>query len=180
MALDLSELEEVVAPDDSQLKTISTLAEQQLAAELNVEQCTAELTTAKNALNHIRENLLPDAMQAVGMKEFVLESGAKVTIKDEVYASITEANRPSALQWLRAHNHGAIIKNNVTVPYTAADKDFERELKVFLEERDIQYDKKMSVHSRTLQSWVKEQIRQDNEVPESISYYEQRISKVVK
>ena len=35
--LDLSGLEEVVGPTDEQLRTIASLAEQQLAAELRVE-----------------------------------------------------------------------------------------------------------------------------------------------
>jgi len=62
--LDTSELDEVVAPTDEQLTTISKLAEKQLAAELLVEQRAAELTKAKEELNKINENLLPDAMQA--------------------------------------------------------------------------------------------------------------------
>ena len=179
--LDLTELEEAIeTPSDEQLKTISKLAERQLAAEKQVEILDAELTAAKQNLQVIRENLLPDAMRGCNLEMFKTSSGAMIEIKENIYASITEANRPKALSWLRNHNHGAIIKQVLSVPFTGADKDTEKELKNILKEKDIEYETKMGVHARTLTAWVKEQLRQDNEVPDSISYYEQRISKVVK
>jgi len=95
-------------------------------------------------------------------------------------ANISEVNRPSAFAWLRKHNHGAIIKNNVTVPFRGDQNDLEIQLVDFLKELEVEFDKKMSVHTGTLQAWVKEQLEQDNEVPDSIGWYKQRISKVVK
>lgn len=175
--LDVSALDGNEGPSDEQLREIAALATRQVASELHVEQLEAELAKAKENLRDISWNLLPDAMQACGIAEFKLESGARVTIKDEVYSSISEKNRPVALGWLREHNHGAIIKNNITVPL---EPDQDSELVQFLQEHDLAFDQKQNVHNRTLQAWVKEQLRQGNEVPESISYFEQRISKVVK
>lgn len=178
--LDLSVLDDLDdGPSDEQLNTITQLAKAQVAAELNIEQLEEQLRKAKLNLQRIMWNLLPDAMQAAGVKEFTLQDGKKIIIKDEVYASISEANRPAALAWLRDHNHGSIIKNAFQVMVRGGEP-LEKDVVKFLEEHEVEYDQKQSVHNRTLQSWVKQQLADGHEVPESISYHEQRVSKVVK
>ena len=177
--LDMSKLDEIVAPSDDQLKQVETLAKRQLAAERNVEQCAAELAEAKRALTQINENLLPEAMRACGLREFTLESGEKVMIKEAIRASISEANRPAAIQWLREHNHGAIIRTKIEASFMPGDPAVD-EVSNYLDAHSIEHATRNNVHPGTLSAWAREQLENGLEIPESISYYEQRISKVVK
>lgn len=177
--LDISELEEIAGPTNEQLTSIASLANRQMAAESQVALLEEQLRAAKDNLQNISWNLLPDAMRACGLAEFKMDTGESIKIKEEVRASISEINRPVALKWLRDHKHGAIIKNNITVPLSPAE-GVEQEVIQFLDQHNLQYDQKQAVNVRTLASWVKEQLAQGNEVPPSISYFEQRISKVVK
>lgn len=176
--LDLSELEEATAPTDQELNKIAELARSQKAAELRVEQLTAELSQAKEGLRKISQDLLPDAMKAVGMKEFTLESGETITIKDEVYANIANKNFVEAANWLRANNHGAILKNQFNMTFGAGEDHEAAQLVTFLDANGYDFNRRLNVHPGTLKRWVKDQLAEGKPIPEAITYYEFRESKI--
>lgn len=176
--LDTSGIDEIVAPSDEALATIGKLANQQLAAIRRVEQLNEELRAAKADLTKISQDLLPDAMKAVGLQEFTLDSGEKITIKEDVYASIPNGKLADAVRWFREHNHGAIIKNQFKVDFGAGDDEQAGVVATFLDSNGLDYDQKLSVHPGTLKRWVKDQLAEGNEVPETITYYEFRESKI--
>lgn len=176
--LDLSEVEETVGPTDEQLKQVTSLAKQQVASELRIEQLTAELRAAKEDWEKIARELLPDAMAACHLKSFTLESGQVITIKDDVHASIPIAALAQAAQWLRAHNHGAIVKNEFKVPFGAGEDEQARTLEKFLDANGVEFNSRVFVHPQTLKRWVKDQLAEGNEVPKSITYFEFRESSV--
>jgi hypothetical protein len=176
--LDLSELEEIVGPTDDQLKEITALARRQLASERTVASAQDSLDEAKRNLRRINENLLPDAMAEIGMDQFKLTDGTAIDIKETIRASISEANRLAAHQWLREHNHGAIIRRSVTITFDPGEDDVFEKVTEFLDANDIEYDGRNAINHNTLTAWVRNQLREGNTVPEEISHYEQRISKV--
>jgi len=176
--LDLTELDEVVTPTDDQLRTIQTLAKRQITAERTVSELEASLREAKQNLTNINENLLPDAMLAIGFETFRLVDGTEIDVKESVFASISVKNQPEAFRWLRDHNHGAIIRNAVTSTFGPGEEDKAEVMKTLLDVNDVMFESKSSVHPGTLRAWVNEQLANSNEVPESISYYQKRVSKV--
>jgi hypothetical protein len=178
MAIDKSGLEDVVGPTDEQIRTIARLAERQLAAERQIEQLEAELAAANENHKQISWNLLPDAMRACNCEQFKLQDGTNIDVKEQTYASITEANRPIAHAWLRNNNHGAIIKNNIVIGFSPGQDESAAQVADYLEAEGIVFDTKQGVNVRTLAAWVKGQLLEDNEIPDSITYYQQRISKV--
>jgi hypothetical protein len=176
--LDLTELEEVVTPSDDQIKTISVLAQRQVTAERTVADLEASLREAKHNLTNINENLLPDAMLAMGVEKFTLSDGTEIDVKESVFASISEKNRPAAHRWLKEHNHGAIIRNAITTTFGPGEEGQAAIVKTLLETNEVAYESKSSIHPGTLRAWVNEQLANSNDLPESISYYQKRVSKV--
>jgi len=176
--LDLSELDGIVGPTDEQLKNITELAKRQLAAERTVAAASGSLDEAKRNLRRINENLLPEAMTEIGMEQFKLSEGIEIKINEALRASISEANRPAAYDWLREHGHDAIIKKTVTITFDPGQEQNYDSVVKFLEDNDIEFDGRSSIHARTLTAWVGNQLREGNPVPDEISHYEQRISKV--
>lgn len=176
--LDLTGLDEVSTPSDEQLKTIAQLAKRQVAAERTVADLEASLREAKQNLTNINENLLPDAMLAIGFETFRLTDGTEIDVKESVFANISEKNRPEAHRWLKDHNHGAIIRNAITSTFGPGEEYRADIIKNLLQENEIEYEAKTSIHAGTLRAWVNEQLANSNEIPESISYYQKRVSKV--
>jgi len=178
--LDLTALEEVRTPSDEQMKTVEALANRQLAAESTVADLENSLRLAKQNLQTINENLLPDAMLAIGFETFRLTDGTEIDVKESVFANISEKNRAEAHRWLKDHNHGAIIRNAITTTFGPGEDGKAEILKSLLDTNEIAFEAKTSIHPGTLRAWVNEQLANSNVVPESISYYEKRVSKVKK
>lgn len=177
--LDLSDLDEMVAPSDEQLQVVSSLADQQLALERNLEQLEEEVRRVKNLYVKVSQVDLPDAMAAINMSQFKLNNGASIDIKKGVDASIKVADKPTAFIWLREHGHGAIIKNEFKIPFGAGeDADAER-LDALLKEQNFEFNSSISIHARTLQAWARAQLEEGNEIPEAIKVYEYSVAKVI-
>ena len=104
-------LEDTEAPQatDDELKTISKLACDQRDWETRIKQLESDLDTAKESLRQIQEFLLPEAMLSVGMTEFKLLDGSKITIKDDVYCSIRKDFTQEAVSWLDENGLGGIV-----------------------------------------------------------------------
>lgn len=177
--LDLSELETITAPTDEQLGTVSQLADQQLALELELEQLNAELTTKKNLYVKVSQVDLPDAMAAINMSQFRLANGASIDIKKGVDATIKVADKPIAYSWLRDNGHGAIIKNEFKIPFGAGEDAKAKTLETLLEVNEFEFNSSIGIHSRTLQAWARTQLEEGNPIPETIKVFEYSVAKVI-
>jgi hypothetical protein len=175
--LDISELENL-APTDEQLTTVSRIADQQLALELDIEQLTSELRTKKNLHVKVSQEDLPDAMLAMGMSSFTLRNGAAIDIKKGVDASIRVDDKPQAYEWLRENGHGAIIKNEFKVPFGAGQDEQAEQLDKFLHQINADFNAAISIHTQTLRAWARTQLEEGNPIPETIKVYEYSVAKV--
>lgn len=177
--LDMSAVDDTLAPTDEQLTTVGRLADQQLALEVDIEQLEAELRAKKNLYVKVSQEDLPDAMSAMGLSAFRLKNGASIDIKKGVDASIRTADKPLAYNWLRDHGHGAIIKNEFKVPFGAGEDAQAKVLDDFLRQQDLEFNSAVSIHTMTLRAWAKAQLEEGNEIPETIKVYEYSVAKVI-
>ncbi len=79
------------------LANLAGLADQQVAAEKNIERLTQELSDAKKELKNIKEKHIPDAL---GTKTGTIEldDGRKVVIKETLRAGLTEKTRDEGIK----------------------------------------------------------------------------------
>lgn len=78
----------------------------------------AELKSVNGALKELEEVLLPDTMRALGIVQgnrgsFTTESGKRISLRTDVYASTNKAREQEFFEWLRDHNAGDLIKETV-------------------------------------------------------------------
>ena len=83
-------------PSDDELQTISDLANEQLRLEAIVQEKSQELDDLKSQLSFISEVTLPNAIEAVGIQSVTLLDKTKVSIKEKIFAGITEPNKVAA------------------------------------------------------------------------------------
>jgi hypothetical protein len=150
---------------EKEVSKISTLVRQQMQAQQRVEDLEADLDAAKKILRSIQEDLLPAAMAEFGLKELKMEDGSKVTIKQDVQASISKQHQSEALQWLRDHGWGDLIKNVVSVPFSRGEDGKADELIKNLESQGIIPDQKVWVEPMTLKAFVKQRINAGDNFP---------------
>lgn len=166
---ELAELSELIALWDANEAHLASLAE---AVK------SAEATKTK-----IETELIPALMTEAGnIEEFALADGRKVTVREELYASISKANEEAAFAWLEAQGHGAVIKDALTVALgrgpTAAERA--QALVAFIEGLGVdEWTRKRGVHPQTLQALLREQLAEGVEVPKAtFGVFQQRRAEI--
>lgn len=163
-------------PTDAQLNSVVGWGLKYLRFVGHVADLERDLTFAKSELAKIAEVYLPEAMHAVGMSEFKLEDGSRITVAQEYYANIPEPStkkpelmerRNAAFQWLRDNKHGPLIKTEITVQAGRGEQDRADNVIRALQQMGVPYTSTDAVHWATLRALVKEQYEKGTPLPEA-------------
>lgn len=140
------------------LAEVSALGHALLSAEKSVTEAERKLKEAKEVARALREESLPSAMQELGLSAFSLDSGEKVSIKQDVFVSISQEKREEALAWLEAHGFGGLIKSDVELHFGKAELKKMESAVELLESGGFDPEVSRSVHPMTLKAFVREQL----------------------
>lgn len=156
-----------VATTTAEAKEIGIIVARALALKNEIDAMQAQLTERTREYTQLVERDLPEAMDAANCGEFKdATSGKKITVKDDVHASISKDNAPAAHDWLRTHEHGDIIKNEIVIPLTKGMDNVAnaiiREVKA---NWDVEIERKESVHASTLKAFCREQLAKGVDLP---------------
>lgn len=124
--------------------------------------------SARNILNKVSEEVrklefevIPELMHELGVTRIELE-GIDVAIKQYYRASIPEAKRQAAMQWLRDNDWGDLIKREIRTKFGRGQDKLASKLIKFLGQNGWAYDDHEQVNHMTLTAWVKEQTQKGN------------------
>lgn len=173
MTIDFTaELDAVPEVTNEQMEMISRLAARQVEIENYILKCESNIDIAKQNLKKIQEVELPAAMAEIGMQEFKLADGTKVSVKNEVYCSIPKADTEEGLQkrvlafsWLRDHELDGVIKNTVSLQFGKGEDENAVEAVIALRAQGYEPQQDMNVHPQTLKALIKEQLGKGVDVP---------------
>jgi hypothetical protein len=85
---------------------------------------------------------------------------------EDIYsASITEARRAEAFQWLRDHGFDDIIKNTVSVRFGRGEDELCNRLLGMLGQQGFPVEQSEKVEPSTLKAWVKERVTRGEQFP---------------
>lgn len=154
-------------PSNNEVTEIAALVQLQLARTKAVEEIEEQLKAATEALRQVQEVDLPSAMYQAGVSEIRLPTGERISLKEDVYCSIPKDHRyHEALDWLREHGYGDVIKNEVKVAF---GKGEEQEAQTLIQELNTHgwrnYTNNVSVHPSTLKALIKECLAQGKDIP---------------
>ena len=116
----MSKLSEIIKNESIQtnptdLSNITKKAEQIIHQQKVVENLEEDLKKAKKDLLFMTDQELPDMMMEINLKDFKLDTGFKIEIKNLYGASIRKDREQEAFSWLRNNGYGDIVKNIVSV-----------------------------------------------------------------
>jgi hypothetical protein len=151
---------------DTELKVISNLAERQLFLQNRLAELNSQVKQTEEELRRIQESELPDSMFTVGIAEFKLANGMKITIKDDVFASIRKDYIVDAVDWLNDNGLGDIVKDKVEISFGRGDAWKAQDIIELCKKNGYDASETLSVHPQTLKAAVKEQMAKGIEFPE--------------
>ncbi len=168
-----------VLPSDADIAEIQTLAERYFQVETAVEIAIEQLKLSQGILYHLKTVELPDAMDSVGVSEFVLTNGASISIVQFTDARISVANREAAYAWLRENGHEGLVKHTVTLVIPKGGDNYAAALVADAKAQGYTVTDKETVHVSTLKAWAQECLSEGVELPtDLIETHSGRIVKI--
>ena len=166
-------------PTTEEMANLAALIDVWQRNKLAIEQHEASLKELNGAVAKLETDLIPSLMaSAGGIEKFTLADGTAITLKDELFASVTAANQQAAFAWLEEHGHGDVIKDELKLNLGRGELAQQRAVALIVaaEQNGVDdYIRKRAVHPGTLQALLKEQLAEGVEVPKEIfGVYQQR------
>lgn len=143
------------------LSLLADLVDQLTTAEDQQADLEDKLKKAKEAVRWLSEVQIPTLLNARGLSEVRMADGRKVIVEEDLAASVSEANRKEAFDWLRSKNLGDIIKAQVISSFGQGEEAKAAALVEELQAKSVPVEYKEAIHSSTLKAFCKEQIKLD-------------------
>ena len=158
---------------DAMKKTenIQSLADQvEKLEELQGRLQTQEqiMKDTKKQIERLSGEVIPTMMSEMGLAELKLQDGSHLKVSTSYRATITEANKEAAFNWLRNNGLGDIIKNEISVSFGRNEDNKAATYAELAKGQGFQPTQKMKVEPMTLKALVRERIEAGKEMPTEI------------
>ena len=150
---------------------IQSLADQVERLELcddRIADIENDLKMMKKKRDHISGEVIPTMMSEMGLAELKLHDGSHLKVSTSYRATITEANKEAAFNWLRNNGLGDIIKNEISVSFGRNEDNKAADYAELAKGQGFQPTQKMKVEPMTLKALVRERIEAGKEMPTEI------------
>ena len=155
----------------SRTENIQSLADQvQMLEGLNtrIEASENNLKDLKKEYLRISGEVIHTMMSEMGLAELKLSDGSHLKVSTTYRATITEANKETAFNWLRDNGLGDIIKNEILVSFGRNEDNKAADYAELAKGQGFQPTQKMKVEPMTLKALVRERIEAGKEMPTEI------------
>ena len=151
--------------DDTKLDKVSRLCNEANGLQEDVDRLEDELKNFKKALHVVTDELLPHALEDLGLEKVVMKDGSEITIKDVYAASIPKDRKPEAFAWLREHGDGDLIKNNITCTFGKGEDQDAEAFMVLCGDQGFVPQQVEKVEPMTLKAWLREKVEAGDAIP---------------
>ena len=158
---------------DAMKKTenIQSLADQVSMLEglqKRIDTSESNIKDLKKEYQRISSEVIPTMMSEMGLAELKLQDGSHLKVSTTYRATITEANKETAFNWLRDNGLGDIIKNEILVSFGRNEDNKAANYAELAKGQGFQPTQKMKVEPMTLKALVRERIEAGQEMPTEI------------
>ena len=152
-------------------ENIQSLADQVQRLEgllRRIELSENNLKDLKKEHQRISGEVIPTMMSEMGLSELKLQDGSHLKVSTSYRATITEAIKEEAFNWLRNNGLGDIIKNEISVSFGRNEDNNAASYAELAKGQGFQPTQKMKVEPMTLKALVRERIEAGKEMPTEI------------
>ena len=151
--------------DSDKLDGVARLAQEAAILEKEIAEFELLAKEKKQALHKITDEQLPEALEEMGLQKFTLTDGAEISVKPIYSASIPKDRKDEAFQWLRDHEFGDLVKNNVTVTFGRGEDTIAKDFVDLCGSQGFTPSQLEKVEPMTLKAWLRERVEAGDPVP---------------
>jgi hypothetical protein len=159
-------VESVTQADTAKSLSDKVIALKNLEDEIaNAEKSVSKLKEQAKTLSQFE---IPMMMEEMHITKLKLKDGESVEIKKIYGASIPQEHQEAAFTWLRDHDLGDIIKNDITVTFGRGEDNKAAEYATLAQGQGYEPVQKIGVHPQTLKAVVRERLESGREMPSDL------------
>ena len=132
-------------------------------AQLQVQEDA--IKQKKKDIEHLSGEVIPTMLSEMGLSFLKLQDGSSVEVKTNYSATITQANKEAAFNWLRENGLGDIIKNEISVSFGRNEDNKAADYAELAKSQGLDPMQKLKVEPMTLKALVRERIEAGKEKP---------------
>ena len=168
MTIDFEKDQEQVIDKTENINKLADKIQEMQAIQSAIESDEQQLKQKKKHLGNLSEEIIPTMLSEMGLSFLKLADGSSVEVKTNYSASITQANKEKAFNWLRQNGLGDIIKNEIVVSFGRSEDDKAAAYAELAKGQGHQPTQKLKVEPMTLKALVRERIEAGKEMPTEI------------
>ena len=168
MAIDFEKDQQDAMKKTGNIQSLADQVERLEECDKSIEDMEAKLKNLKKSRDVISGDIIPTMMSEMGLAELKLHDGSHLKVSTSYRATITEANKEAAFNWLRNNGLGDIIKNEISVSFGRNEDNKAADYAELAKGQGFQPTQKMKVEPMTLKALVRERIEAGKDMPTEI------------
>jgi len=135
------------------------------AQQEQLQQQEDAVKQKKKDIEHLSGEVIPTMLSEMGLSFLKLQDGSSVEVKTNYSATITQANKEKAFNWLRENGLGDIIKNEISVSFGRNEDNKAADYADLAKGQGFEPQQKLKVEPMTLKALVRERMEAGKEMP---------------
>ena len=168
MTIDFEKDQEQVIDKTTNINKLADKIQEMQAIQSAIESDEQQLKQKKKHLENLSGEVIPTMLSEMGLSFLKLADGSSVEVKTNYSATITQANKEKAFNWLRENGLGDIIKNEISVSFGRNEDNKAADYAELAKGQGFQPTQKLKVEPMTLKALVRERIEAGKEMPTEI------------
>ena len=119
----------------------------------------------KKDIEYLSGEVIPTMLSEMGLSFLKLQDGSSVEVKTNYSATITQAKKEEAFNWLRENGLGDIIKNEISVSFGRNEDNKAADYAELAKGQGFEPQQKLKVEPMTLKALVRERMEAGKEMP---------------
>ena len=124
-----------------------------------------QIKQKKKDIEHLSGEVIPTMLSEMGLSFLKLQDGSSVEVKTNYSATITQANKEAAFNWLRENGLSDIIKNEISVSFGRNEDNKAADYAELAKGQGLEPVQKLKVEPMTLKALVRERMEAGKEMP---------------
>ncbi len=168
MTIDFEKDQEEILDKTANINKLADKIKEMQAVQKTIEAEEEQLKQNKKHLDHISGEVIPTMLSEMGLSFLKLQDGSSIEVKTNYSATITQAKKAEAFNWLRENGLGDIIKNEISVSFGRNEDNKAADYAELAKGQGLEPKQKLKVEPMTLKALVRERIEAGKEMPTEI------------
>ena len=165
MTIDFEKDQEQVINKTENINKLADKIKEMQAVQKALEMDEQQIKQKKKHLEHLSSEVIPTMLSEMGLSFLKLADGSSVEVKTNYSATITQAKKEEAFNWLRKNGLGDIIKNEISVSFGRNEDNKAADYAELAKGQGLQPTQKLKVEPMTLKALVRERLEGGKEMP---------------